>query len=144
MKKNDTPHKDPNLKKLLSNLEVPEIPKNFSQSVMESVKELRVQNSSFEFKVPYGIKIGIPVFLIICLVIILIFPGNQQDPVSIFINNFSNSSFLSFFDKISKSIQLFQFPQVAISNEAVYYTLGGIGLVWMYILFESFSKRFIG
>lgn len=141
MKKTDTPPKDQNLQNLLSDFEVPGLPMDFSRSVMEAVKELRVQYGRHELKIPVAIKIGIPVFLLVCLSFILIFPGNQQDPVNLFLNNFSGSSFFNFFDEISVSIQSLQMPDISISREAVYYILGGIGLVWMYILFESFSRR---
>jgi len=144
MKKSNIPPKDPILKDLLEQYEVPELPEGFSSNVMHSVRNSGVQNVIQGIKIPLGIKIGIPVFLLICTALILVFPGSQQDPVNQFINDFSGSAILDFFNRISESFQSYQFPELQISKKVIYYIIGGVALIWMYFLSEVISRRFNG
>ena len=142
MKKSNIPPKDPILKDLLEQYEVPELPEGFSNNAMNSVRSLGAQNTIQGIKIPLGIKIGVPVFLLICSVLILIFPGSQQDPINQFLSDFSGSVILDFFNRISEAFQSYQLPEFHISKKAIYYIIGGIGLIWMYFLSEVISRRF--
>ncbi len=142
MKKSNLPPKDPILKDILEHYDVPELPKGFINNVMESVRSIGVHNSVQGTKIPFGIKIGIPVFLLVCSALILIFPGNQQDPINQFFSDFSGTAILNFFDRISEAFQSYQLPEINLSKKSIYYIIGGVGLTWMYLLSELISRRY--
>ncbi len=108
---------------------------------MESVKALNVLYTAQDYKLPKAIKIGIPVFLLISALIIMIFPGAEGNEMNAFLESASNSGFVRFFDQIDLSLPSLNVQKINISNSAVLYTLGGIGLVWMFFLSENFSRR---
>ena len=141
MKNYTQPTKDSVLKDLLQQVEQAELPIDFSKNVMSSIRSIQPVTNSSELKIPIGIKAGIPLFLAICFLLIFIFPGNQNSPIELFVNNFSDSGFISFFDSISQQFQSFRLPELQISKKFTLYFLGGIVLIWMYILSEGISRR---
>ena len=142
MKKSNIPPKDPVLKNILGQYDTPEIPSGFSSKVMTSVISLSKEKKNQDIIIPMGIKLGIPAFLLVCALLMLIFPGDQQDPINSFLNSFSFSAVPNFFDRISEALQSYKLPEVRMSNKTMFYILGGIGLIWMFLLSEGITRRF--
>ena len=141
MSKANTPKKDPLLKDLLQQFQSPELPEGFSGMVMNSVNLKQNPIAKDYPKIPITIKIGIPVFMLICFGLISIFPSDETgilQQVSVFFNGAGNNNFLK---ELNSSIQAITLPDIKISNSLMWYILGGIGLIWFFVIFENFSRR---
>ena len=132
---------DPLLKKLLQQYESPQLPAGFSEEVMNSVHAVQKTYSPGYYRIPVLIKIGIPLFIMLCLGLMIIFPGDETGIINKASDLLNGNSISYFLNEINSSIQSVKLPEINISKGLMIYLLGGIGLVWLFVLFESLSRR---
>lgn len=134
---------DPVLRNLIQQIDPPKAPAGFNQKVMNSirVKTQKIQTED-RISIPGWIKFGVPAFIALCSLLIIVFPGDQSSAVDLFIKNFSDSEILDFFNQINLKLESAKLPVPEISSKVLLYSIAGIGLIWMFIISERISRRF--
>ena len=133
---------DPVLRGLIKQDNPPGIPEAFTRKVMDSIQGIENPVKSHVNRIPAGIKLGIPLFLLTCSLLLIFFPGEQSGIFDSLTRFISDPGFIDFFDKMSLKVQSFQSPEIVISRNLGAYIIGGIGLIWMFVISESLSRRF--